>query len=140
MNDRNNDGYDNPVRRTYESMSRNRLYRNKRRGILAGVCAGISDWTGINLTALRVVVVLLAFPFTAVMLIGYIVLALLLPVRPKDLYRDSEHEEFWQEVRRAPTDTVTTLNHRFRSLDERLQRLEAWLTSREYRINKELDQ
>lgn len=140
MNDRHNDGYDNPVRRTYETMSRNRLYRNKKRGILAGVCAGISDWSGVNLTALRVIVILLAFPFTAVMLIGYIVLALLLPVRPNDLYRDSEHEEFWQEVRRAPTDTVTTLNHRFRSLDERLQRMEAWLTSREYRINKELDQ
>lgn len=140
MNDRHNDGYDNPVRRTYETMSRNRLYRNKKRSILAGVCAGISDWSGVNLTALRVIVILLAFPFTAVMLIGYIVLALLLPVRPNDLYRDSEHEEFWQEVRRAPTDTVTTLNHRFRSLDERLQRMEAWLTSREYRINKELDQ
>ena len=84
--------------------------------------------------------ILLAFPFTAVMIIGYIVLALLLEVKPDDLYRDQEHEEFWQEVRRAPTDTVSTLNHRFRSLDERLQRMEAWLTSREYRINKELDQ
>ncbi|MEM7053345.1 MAG: envelope stress response membrane protein PspC [Pseudomonadota bacterium] len=144
MNDshksRNTDRYQETVRRTYESMSRNRLYRNKKRGILAGVCAGISDWTGINLTALRIIVILLAFPFTAVMLIGYVVLALLLPIKPEDLYRDPEHEEFWQEVRRAPTDTVSTLNHRFRSLDERLQRMEAWLTSREYRINKELDQ
>ena len=140
MSDRNFERYQAAARSTYESMNRNRLYRNKKRGILAGVCAGISDWTGINLTALRIIVILLAFPFTAVMLIGYVVLALLLPIKPEDLYRDSEHEEFWQEVRRAPTDSVSTLNHRFRSLDERLQRLEAWLTSREYRINKELDQ
>ena len=44
----------------YESVHRNRLYRNRKRGILAGVCAGIADWTGFNLTALRVIVVLRA--------------------------------------------------------------------------------
>ncbi len=128
-----------PIRRTYENMSHNRLYRNKKRGILAGVCAGIADWTGINLTALRVVVILLALPFTAVMIIGYLALALLVPAQPDNLYRDTEHEEFWQEVRKAPKDSVSTLNRRFKSLDQRLQRLEAWLTSPEYRINRELD-
>ena len=62
--------------------NRNRLYRNRERGLIAGVCAGIADWTGFNLTALRVIVVLLAIPFTAVMIIGYVALALLLPVKP----------------------------------------------------------
>ncbi|MEM1081240.1 MAG: envelope stress response membrane protein PspC [Pseudomonadota bacterium] len=139
MNDRSTERYGRTVRRTYESMNRNRLYRNKKRGILAGVCAGISDWTGVNLTALRVIVILLALPFTAVMIVGYLALAFLLPAQPTDLYRDEEHEEFWQEVRKAPTDSVSTLNHRFKTLDERLQRLETWLTSPEYRINRELD-
>ena len=52
----------------YETYNRNRLYRNRKRGLLAGVCAGISDWSGFNLTALRVGVVLLAIPFTAVII------------------------------------------------------------------------
>lgn len=121
-----------------ERPSRNRLYRNKERGILAGVCAGIADWTGFNLTALRVIVILLAIPFTAVIVVGYVLLALLLPVRPANLYADADDEEFWQSARRAPSDTVGGLNRRFRDLDERLQRMEAWLTSREYRINQEL--
>ncbi|MEX2497972.1 MAG: PspC domain-containing protein [Wenzhouxiangellaceae bacterium] len=123
----------------YEDYSRNRLYRNRRRGLLAGVCAGISDWSGFNLTALRVGVVLLAIPFTAVIVIGYLALALLLPVAPVDMYADEADERFWRETRRAPVEGVSTLNNRYRRLDERLQRMEAWLTSREYRIRNEID-
>jgi phage shock protein C len=122
----------------YEQPSRNRLYRNKERSILGGVCAGIADWTGFNLTALRVITVLLAIPFTAVMVIGYIVLWILVPKRPINLYRDKRDEAFWQEVRRGPKDGVSRLNQRFRELDKRLQRMEAWLTSSEYRIDREL--
>ncbi len=119
--------------------NRHRLYRNRERGLIAGVCAGISDWTGFNLTALRVIVVLLAIPFTAVIVIGYLALALLLPVKPADLYEDEDHERFWAETRRAPVDSVSSLNQRFQRLDERLQKLEKWLTSRQYRIRSELD-
>ncbi|MFW6341038.1 MAG: envelope stress response membrane protein PspC [Wenzhouxiangella sp.] len=121
-----------------EHANRNRLYRDSDRAIIAGVCAGLADWTGINRAGLRLVVVLLALPFTFVMVVGYLVLWLLLPKRPRDLYRDEHDEEFWQEVRRSPRDSVGHLNRRFRSLDERLQRMEAWLTSSEYRIDREL--
>lgn len=121
-----------------EIPSRNRLYRNKGRGLIGGVCAGISDWLGLNLTALRVIVVVLAIPFTPVILIGYVLLWILLPKRPINLYRDPKEEAFWKEVRRSPTDTVSGLNRRFRELDGRLQRMETWLTSSEYRIDREL--
>jgi len=123
----------------YENYNRNRLYRNRKRGLLAGVCAGISDWSGFNLTALRVGVILLAIPFTAVIIIGYLALALLLPVAPADMYVDEADENFWRETRRAPVEGVSTLNSRYRALDERLQRMEAWLTSREYRVRQEID-
>jgi len=127
------------TRDTRERPNRNRLYRNRGRGLLAGVCAGIADWTGFNLTALRVGVILLAIPFTAVIVIGYIALALLLPAAPPDLYADADDEAFWRETRRAPVEGVSDLNQRFRQLDRRLQRMEAWLTSREYRIRQEID-
>lgn len=118
--------------------NRNRLYRNKERSILAGVCAGIADWTGFNLTALRLITILLAIPFTAVIVIGYIVLWILIPKRPVNLFRDEREEAFWTEVRRGPRDGVNRLNQRFRELDRRLQRMEIWLTSSEYRIDREL--
>ena len=121
-----------------EKSSRNRLYRDKDRAIIAGVCSGLADWTGVNRVGLRLIIVLLAIPFTFVMVVGYLVLWLLLPKRPRDLYRDADDEEFWQEVRRSPRDSVGQLNRRFRGLDDRLQRMETWITSSEYRIDREL--
>ena len=121
-----------------ENTDRNRLYRDKERAILGGVCAGLADWTGVNRVGLRLVVVLLALPFTRVMVTGYLVLWLLLPKRPRNLYRDDAEAEFWQEVRRSPRDSVSQLNRRFRDLDDRLQRMETWITSSEYRIDREL--
>lgn len=118
--------------------NRNRLYRDKDRAIFAGVCSGIADWSGFNLTALRVITVLMALPFTAVMIIGYLALWILIPKRPRNLYRDEDEQEFWQGVRRSPRDSVGGMNRRFRDLDGRLQRMEAWLTSSEYRIDREL--
>ncbi len=121
-----------------ERPNRNRLYRDKDRAMIAGVCSGLADWTGVNRVALRLIIVLLAIPFTAVMVIGYLVMWILIPKRPRNLYRDENEEAFWQEVRRAPKDGVGQLNRRFRELDDRLQRMEAWLTSSEYRIDREL--
>ncbi|MGY6588279.1 MAG: envelope stress response membrane protein PspC [Wenzhouxiangella sp.] len=120
------------------SNERHRLYRDKDRALLAGVCAGLADWLGFNRTALRIIVALLALPFTAVMVIGYLALWILIPKRPRSLYRDDEEAAFWSEVRRSPRDSVGQLNGRFRQLDERLQRMETWLTSSEYRIDREL--
>lgn len=128
----------NTRRDPHDPPNRNRLYRNKDRAFLGGVCAGIADWTGVDLAALRIITVLLAIPFTAVILIGYVVMWILVPKRPINLYRDANDEAFWQEVRRGPKDGVARLNQRFRELDRRLQRMEAWLTSSEYRIDREL--
>jgi len=126
------------IRDTYDTRDRNRLYRNKDRAWIGGICAGISDWMGVNLTALRVITIILSIPFTPVILIGYLVLWILLPKRPVNLYQDGKEEAFWRGVRRSPTDTVSSLNRRFRDLDQRLQKMEAWLTSSEYRIDREL--
>ncbi len=126
------------TQRYVDRPNRNRLYRDKDRAILAGVCSGLADWTGTNRIALRIIVVLLAIPFTAVMVIGYLVMWILIPKRPRNLYRDEDEEAFWQEVRRAPRDGVGQLNRNFRDLDERIQKMEAWLTSSEYRIDREL--
>ena len=57
----------------------NRMYRIPRRGVLFGVCAGIADYFGFDLTVTRVLVLvgaLFAFPIVC---IAYILLALLLP-------------------------------------------------------------
>ena len=119
--------------------SRSRLYRDREHALLAGVCAGLAEHLGFNRVALRLVVIALAIPFSMVVIIGYIIMAIVIPAKPKDLYQTPEQEEFWRDVKSAPRDSLGRLRHRFRNLEQRLQRMEAWVTSREYELDRELE-
>ena len=117
-----------------------RLYRDKENAMLAGVCAGIADYFGYNRRGTRVVTVLLALlpPFFAFVVISYLVLAIVLPVKPVALYENQEQAEFWRGVSNAPSDVFGSLRHRFRELNLRLERMEAFITSKEFEIDREL--
>lgn len=115
-----------------------RLYRNTEHRILTGVCAGIADYFGFDRRAVRVATILAAIPFFAFVVITYIVLSLVLPERPRQLYEDKEQEEFWRKATMEPKNTFGTVRHRFRDLDDRLQRIEAYVTSKRYEIDRAL--
>jgi phage shock protein C len=61
-----------------------------------------------------------------------------LPVRPEEPKLDKAHEDFWRGVSNAPSDVFSNVKHRFRELDRRLQRMEAFVTSREFAFDREL--
>lgn len=106
------------------------LYRNPETGHVAGVCAGLGDYFGVPAANIRIALVILSFlGFFGPILLGYVVLAILLPRRPPRLYRDSEDEAFWRSVARHPGDTVSGLTRRFRELEGRLALLERRVTS-----------
>jgi phage shock protein C len=71
-------------------------------------------------------------------LISYVLLAIFLPVKPAALYEDLERAEFWRGVTNAPSDVFGSLSHRFRELNLRLEKMEAFVTSREFEIDREL--
>ena len=113
----------------------NRLYRNTRRGRIFGVCAGIADYFGFDLTVTRVLTVigaLFSFPIVG---IAYILLGLLLPRRP-DTGRD-ESDPVQRHARAEPHDMLSSTRYRFRDLDSRLQRLEKYVTSNRYALDRE---
>ena len=59
----------------------NKLYRNPRRGMIFGVCAGIAEYFGFDVAVTRVIVAvgaLFAFPIICLV---YVLLGLMLPVR-----------------------------------------------------------
>jgi phage shock protein C len=122
----------------YERKNPHRLYRDKENGMLAGVCAGLANYFGLNLKGLRLVAVVGTLFFFPFMVPAYIVLAIILPVKPQDLYEDESQEKFWRGVSMAPTDVFSNLSHRFRELDLRLQKMEAFVTSREFEMDREL--
>ena len=68
-------------RRGFGPHRRDKLYRNSEDGICAGVCAGIADYFGFDLTFTRVVTVVSGFFFWPFILVLYLVLALVLEKR-----------------------------------------------------------
>jgi len=124
----------------YERKNPHRLFRDRENAMLAGVCAGIAEYFGLNRKGVRLVTVLLMLfpPFFAFVVISYVVLAIVLPAKPADLYETKEQADFWRGVSTAPSDVFGALSHRFRELNLRLERMEAFVTSKEFEIDREL--
>lgn len=123
----------------YKRENPHRLFRDKENGMLAGVCAGIAEYSGLNLKGTRIVIALLCLtPMLGLIVVSYIVLAIVLPVKPEGLYETQEQAEFWRGVSNAPSDVFGSLRHRFRELNMRLERMEAYVTSKEFEIDREL--
>ena len=117
-----------------------RLYKNKRDGVIAGVCAGLADYFNIDTALVRIGAILLLFFFAPFTVIGYIVAAIVMPQRPvwtTQRPTTEEESEFWRGVSRRPEATFSNLKYRFRDLDERLQEIERVVTSDEWKLRRE---
>ena len=128
------------MKQFYERKNPHRLFRDRENAMLAGVCAGVAEYFGLNRKGVRLGTVLLMLfpPFFAFVVISYIVLAIVLPVKPVGLYDREEQAEFWRGVSNAPGDVFGALSHRFKELSLRLERMEAFVTSKEFEIDREL--
>lgn len=115
-----------------------RLYRDAEAGKIGGVCAGLAEYFGFDLTLTRVLT-FLAILFFPHMLLVYIALWIILPKKPQKLYRDEDDQDFWRGVRVSPAETLSEVRHRFRSADARLQRMERYVTSRSFRLDREFE-
>ena len=115
-----------------------RLYRNSAKGKVAGVCAGLGDYFGINPLIFRCLTIAGLFVATLPTIAGYVLLAWLLDDRPADLFESEEEKHFWQDVHTRPRDATYGLRHRFREFDRTLRRMEAYVTSTEFELNRKI--
>jgi phage shock protein C len=122
----------------YQRRNPHRLYRDREHAIIAGVCAGIAEYFGFNRKVLRIVVGIGAIFFMPFVVVSYLVLAIVLPVRPVEPVIKEEEAKFWRGVSNAPAEVFSSVKHRFRELDLRLQKMEAFITSKEFEIDREL--
>ena len=121
---------------------RTRFYLDKQNAKWSGVCAGIADYTGMDVTLVRIGVVLMTimggFPWT---LIAYWIAAATAPRKPLDLYDQApEDKKFWQGVRANPKRITRDVRSRFRDIDRRLADVEAYVTSSNSRLAREIEQ
>jgi len=122
------------------SARQTKFYKDKRHGKLMGVCAGIADYTGIDVTLIRVGFVLGALVGSGFPVIAYIVLGMIADDKPRELdYADRETAQFWQGVRARPANSIRDVRSRFREIDRRLADIELHYTSQNTALAAEIE-
>src|SRR6516162_3820834 len=110
---------------TNSSSTRYRLWRDTDRGIIAGVCAGIAGYIGVEPIVVRLVAVLGLVFFFPPTIVAYVILALVLRPKPPALYAGP-----------APADTLHSLKRKFADLEARLGQMESQVTSGDFDLHR----
>jgi phage shock protein C len=143
----------------YSETSEGRLYRDADRAVLAGVCAGLAGYFGLNLKVTRILAVVAFFMAMPFAVFGYLAMVFLIPAESRgDYERVVETRCCWgmrrdrrrkgrRENRRsaAPEETrqttsgpsVKDVRERYSSLDKRLAELEKQVTSPRFQLEQE---
>jgi len=115
------------------------LYRDKQKGKLMGVCAGIADYTGVNAFWVRLGALMLCGLTTGGIIPLYFVAGILLKQKPDDLYVDKDEQKYWQRVRQSPARTAREVRARFRDIDRRLAEVETYYVTSNPRLSAEIE-
>jgi phage shock protein C len=138
--------YPDPERRSdrhylsEQPASRTRFYRDKRNGKVFGVCAGIADYTGFDVSLVRVCFLAAVFMSGGSVLPFYFIAAMVTPTKPRSLERsDVEETHFWQGVRASPARAARDISSRFKDMDRRLADIESYVTTENRSLAREID-
>ena len=122
------------------SARRTKFYLDKSNRKWSGVCAGLADYTGIDVTLVRVAVVALTFMTSGWAILVYFMTSWLADDRPREFdYVSKEDEKFWQTVRARPGSSVRDVRSKMRDIDRRIADIETHVTSSNNALAKEID-
>ncbi|QNM83084.1 envelope stress response membrane protein PspC [Sphingomonas sabuli] len=121
--------------------SRTKFYLDKKNGKVMGVCAGLADYTGFDVTLVRILMVLGVVMGGGALIPVYFVTGWIAEDRPREL-QDSgpEEKKFWQGVRTSPSRTARDIKSRFRDIDRRLAQVEHYVTIENRSLAREIEQ
>ena len=122
------------------SASRTQFYLDKQNAKWMGVCSGIADYTGLDVTLIRVGMVVLMWLTGGMILLAYLAAGWLAPKKPIGLYQSEDNAKFWQGVRSNPKRSTAEVRSKFRDIDRRLADIELMYTSRNTRLADEIEQ
>ena len=120
--------------------SRTRFYRDKRNGKLFGVCAGIADYTGFDVSLVRVCFLAAMFMSGGGVVPFYFIAAMVTPTKPRSLERvDRAETQFWQGVRASPARAARDIRSRLKDIDRRLADIESYVTTENRTLAREIE-
>ncbi|HEU0309620.1 MAG TPA: envelope stress response membrane protein PspC, partial [Sphingomicrobium sp.] len=114
---------------------------DKRHGKFMGVCSGIADYTGLDVTLVRIMFVGAVLMSGGSVLPLYFVAGFIADDKPRELaIGDQEEQRFWQGVRQSPTRTARDIRGRLREIDRRLADIESYVTTENRSLAREIEQ
>ena len=121
--------------------SRTKFYVDKKNGKVMGVCSGLADYTGFDVTLVRILFVLAVFMGGGALLPVYFITGFIAQDKPRELQdSDPEEKKFWQNVRTSPSRTAGDIRSRFRDIDRRLAQVEHYVTIENRSLAREIEQ
>ncbi|MEO1595731.1 MAG: envelope stress response membrane protein PspC [Pseudomonadota bacterium] len=122
-----------------DDYGRRRFYRDRQNRKIAGVCAGIADYFGFDVTITRLLAVVAFFMAPPVTLLLYFGLVMLVPASDRNAEEPPpERRAFRQGLRSSPATTVTDVKRTLLRLDTRLARLERYVTSSQFELDRKI--
>lgn len=143
--------------------SSRQLYKNPDQAKLCGVCAGVAEYFGFEVWVVRIITVslLLLGAFNGVILLVYFILCFVLDPKPgskttKGCFgrkkRKAVNENLKPETRpyrpsvkdvwksgASPRDTLEQVEGKFSKIEGKLQRMESFVTSRQFELQREFN-
>ena len=121
--------------------SRTRFYLDKRHGKVMGVCAGIADYTGLDVTLVRIGMVAAIILGSGALLPVYFIAGWVADDQPREVAAESKDErKFWQGVRASPSQSARDIRGRMREIDRRLADIEQYVTTENRTLAREIEQ
>ncbi len=121
--------------------ARTRFYKDKRNGKVMGVCAGIADYTGLDVTIVRILMFLALWLSGGGILPVYLVAGWIADDKPRELSNDTpEDRRFWQGVRASPARTARDIRASLKAVDRRLADVESYVLSNNRSLAREIEQ
>jgi len=121
--------------------SRTRFYRDTANGKVMGVCAGIADYTGMDVNLVRIMMLAAILLGSGSPILIYFIAGWMTPKKPRELVTgDAEEQRFWQGVRASPTQTARNIRSRMREIDRRLADIESYVTTENRTLAREIEQ
>ncbi|MCP4640703.1 MAG: PspC domain-containing protein [bacterium] len=116
------------------------LYRS-RRGLIFGVCKGMSEHLDISLFWVRVGAVAFFFLSTGWIAAGvYVLAAVLMKPEPVIPFKQDSDREFYDSYVNSREMAIRRLKRTFDNLDRRIRRIEDIVTARDYDWDKRLNE
>ena len=121
--------------------SRTKFYLDKKNGKVMGVSAGIADYTGFDVTLVRIMMIAAILMGGGALIPVYFVAGWIADDQPRELaIEDREHQKFWQGVRQSPARTARDIRSRMRDIDRRLADIESYVTTENRSLAREIEQ